>query len=218
MAGPPLVCRVYRPSGVKVLNNTYVGITSSLSGTFRLWRDAVPRGRGEVEHVLRKHLNEIVDNVPHGYDPGGPAMVIDQGNVLVVPHTHVVENVSEFIVHMQAIRIGCHERPNLQAVYVNLACRHFDEDVPGCEYAYEVAQVDDEHAVYPFALHDLDGLAYGRTALTRNRRLRVGQVPNGAPQPAPLDGSLLLRILLFFLEDVFTHSVSLRIITLPAPA
>src|SRR5437867_7110535 len=81
--------------------------------TFRLWRDAVPRGRGEVEHVLRKQLDEIVDNVPHGDDPSGPAMVVDQGNVLVVPHTHLVERVREFIVHVQAIRIGGHERPKL---------------------------------------------------------------------------------------------------------
>src|SRR5262249_48352737 len=86
--------------------------------TFRVWRDAVPRGWGEVEHILRKHGNEIVDNVPHRYDPGRPALVIDQGNVLVVPHTHLVERVSEFIIHMQAIRIGCHERPNLQVIYI----------------------------------------------------------------------------------------------------
>src|SRR5262245_2726113 len=127
-----------------------------------MWRDAVPRRRGEVKHVLRKHSDEIVDNVPHGHDPGGPAIVIDQGNVLVVPHTHLVESVSELIVHMQAIRMRCHERVNPQAVYINPACCHFGEDIPGREYPYEAAQIDDEHAVAPFVLHDLNGLAYGR--------------------------------------------------------
>jgi hypothetical protein len=45
--------------------------------SFRVWRNTVPRGRGEVEHVLWKHLDKIVDNVPHGYGPGRLALVID---------------------------------------------------------------------------------------------------------------------------------------------
>ena len=106
--------------------------------------------------------------------PGRPALVIDQGNVLVVPHTHLVESVSELIVHMQAIRIGCHKRLNAQVVYINPTCRHFGEYVPGREYPYEAAQVDDEHTIYPFSLHDLNGLAYGRAALARHWRLQSG--------------------------------------------
>jgi hypothetical protein len=106
---------------------------------FWVSRNAVPRGRWEIEHVLRKHVDEVVDNVPHGHNTRWPALVINKGNVVVFANTHLVEGIGEFVIHTQAVRIGCHERANPQAVYVNPTCHHFGEDVPHGEHPHQVA-------------------------------------------------------------------------------
>jgi len=107
-------------------------------------------------------------------------MIIDQRDMSVFADAHLVEGISQLMVHTQAVRIGCHERPNPQAVYIDPACRHFGEDVPFGEHAHQAAQVDDQHAVCPFALHDLNSLTHGRAALAGERRLQsVGSVRMG---------------------------------------
>src|SRR5712692_7547625 len=78
--------------------------------TFRVSRYAVRRGRWKVEDVLRKHIDEVVDNVPHGHNTGWPAMVIDERNVPVFAEAHLVEGMGEFVIHTQTVRIGRHER------------------------------------------------------------------------------------------------------------
>lgn len=109
----------------------------------------------------------------------------------------------------QAVRIGCHECPNPQAVYINLACRYFGEDITFGKHPHQAAQVDDQHAVCPFALHDLNNLTHGRAALAGDRRLQRRQRPNGLPQHSLLVEGSLVRNLLFFLEALFTHTISL---------
>ena len=137
-------------------------------------------------------------------------MVIDQRDMAVFADAHLVEGISQLMVHTQAVRIGCHECPNLQAVYIDPARRHFGEDVAFGEHPHQAAQVDDQHTVCPFALHDLNSLTHSRAALAGDRRLQRRQRPNGPLQHSLLVEGSLLRNLLFFLEDLFTHMVSFQ--------
>lgn len=89
---------------------TVVEQFAEAGSAFRVSYYAVRRGRWGVEDVLRKHLDQVVDNVPHGHNTGWPAMVIDERNVPVFAEAHLVEGMGEFVIHTQTVRIGRYER------------------------------------------------------------------------------------------------------------
>ena len=84
--------------------------------------------------------------------------------------------------------------------------------IPFREHSHELALVDNQHAAGPRLPHRRNGLLDGHLRREHDSGLQRGQLPNVAPQDhgfrARLIAQALVSDLLFFCNDLFTHTAS----------
>src|SRR5215471_8052346 len=170
--------------------------------------------RWQVEDILREQRGEGVYNASLGHHPRGSALVIKQWDMPVAAKAHLIQGVDEFIVHMQTLRLGGHQRAHRHMVDVHILGCHLVEDIPFREDPHEVALVENEQAASAGVLHGLDGLPDGGAAFARNRLSKRGKLPHRPLQPRHCQPHLgegaLLNNALFFLDDIVAHMTSLE--------
>src|SRR5438105_4603289 len=89
----------------------------SLAAVFGLGNCLVRVDR-QVQHALREEIDDEVDDVLDGDDADGPAIVVDDRDVPVAVHAHLVQGEGDAGGRRQRLRIAGHDRSDRPAAIV----------------------------------------------------------------------------------------------------
>ena len=175
------------------------------------------RGRREVQELLRKRRDELVDDRLHRDQGGGPPLLVHHGDMPVGTAMHLVEGIHEGIVQMQTLRVRLHDLSQRDVVDIERRGGHFGDHIALSEHSDQLAVLHNEHTAELFLPHELDSVPHGRVVPQRHGGGQGGQQLPDRPlqhregDQARLALDSLLPNLLFFCLGLFPHCLHTRI-------